>query len=39
VRTCGAYAARNVWRVEYDGSEPATWTAGHEHALVSGKVG
>ena len=39
MHACGAYAARNVWRVEYDGSEPATWTAGHEHVLVAGKVG
>ena len=39
MRTCGAYAARNVWRVEYYGSEPATWTAGNETVLVAGMVG
>ena len=39
MRTCGAFAARNVWRVEYDASEPATWTAGHEHVLLAGMVG
>ncbi len=39
MRTRGANAARNVWRVEYGASEPATWTAGHEHVLVAGKVG
>ena len=39
MHACGADAACNVWRVEYYGSEPATWTAGHEHVLVAGKVG
>ena len=39
MHACGADAARNVWRVEYDASEPAIWTAGHEHVLVAGKVG
>ena len=39
MHACGADAARNVLRVEYDGSEPATGTAGHEHVLVAGKVG
>jgi len=40
VHACGANAARNVWRVEYDGSEPATRTrAGHESVLVAGMVG
>ena len=39
MHACGAYAARKVWRVEYDGSEPATWTAGNEHVPVAGMVG
>lgn len=40
MRTCGANAARNVWRVEYYGSEPATRTlAGHEYVPVAGMVG
>ena len=40
MRTCGANAARNVWRVEYYGSEPAMRTlAGHEYVPVAGKVG
>ena len=40
MRACGADAARNVWRVEYYGSEPATRTlASHEYVPVAGKVG
>ncbi len=39
MHACVSNATRNVWRVEYDASEPATWTAGHEHVLVAGKVG
>ena len=34
------FAARNVWRVEYYGSEPATRTlASHEYVSVAGMVG
>jgi hypothetical protein len=40
VHACVSNAIRNVWRVEYDASEPATRTlASHEHVLVAGKVG